>query len=754
MNKAMMLSVFSSSNNAPFLSDAFEVWDYRETEIITVGENKYFAGKNGHNLLITGYDFDAGFSKGFLYKTAATVSAPAADTAFIAADVNNFFYASNGTPNQIPVVSLFENVDYAGKLFNRHYTQTVNELGFETYEPRVWQTVLYNTQKTGTDLERCNSYFKVPEKNAAAKYIPTDYLTNTAAITALGTGSIIYDKNGTYTEVSSSNNLRLDKQNKVKSLGLVVLKRNTGANYTSTHSGNSSCENFIFDAEAAANGPSLSGSNNIYRKNYIKNLVAAGYLITNLDLTSEVKYNIWKQANCITLTNSPVITIDSCLLNTIFNFGMLGYSIASGGKHTIKNCKIITSKNTNGVPIFGGYNTVTGQGIKDVDFINNNVTINLLSSLFAIGNSSEQGTVNIKNNNFKVITGESGSSLVNIAAASNKAGVFYNIENNQFIINDKVARFFQIDGIRGVNCINNRSEINRCIASISNATESVTYKNNVFWSLSPVAQNNDNYSGIVVNRTTNTGVYIPIAIEGNNVKNARAYGQTYGDHGCVMVNNYNDYVIRYNRLEGAGIANVIMRNDTVASSANGVCSYNVSVKSGLLSKGVSDLKIYNNSIFEPDGSGIRLMLTQIGSPSRSNIVKNNIVIDRNIGSSAYLVQINDEDASYKHTIDYNVYYSTKEKPFIKDTTEYTFSEWQALGYDTHSVMLTTEQVDSLFPTGQLYSSTPQVIGENLGESNEDGLDISTNWGSQTTIPSIVTKKQLTVGAWQVGAYIQ
>lgn len=54
----------------------------------------------------------------------------------------------------------------------------------------------------------------------------------------------------------------------------------------------------------------------------------------------------------------------------------------------------------------------------------------------------------------------------------------------------------------------------------------------------------------------------------------------------------------------------------------------------------------------------------------------------------------------------------------------------------------------------IYPLLPILIGENLGATFEDALDISTNWGNENQVPSVVTKKQPSTGLWQVGAYVQ
>ena len=142
--------------------------------VIDVGGTKYFkdASTNARNFLITTYDFDSTWDKGYPWKSAATISAPTGDAILIAADKNNFLYDSGGTPNQIPVTSLFQDIDYEHRFFNRHAPQVLDSNGVEIYEPRVLDIVLYANVKSGADLTTCQSYYGVPvEVTTGVKWV-------------------------------------------------------------------------------------------------------------------------------------------------------------------------------------------------------------------------------------------------------------------------------------------------------------------------------------------------------------------------------------------------------------------------------------------------------------------------------------------------------------------------------------------------------------------------------------------------------
>jgi hypothetical protein len=88
-------------------------------KIFQTGGNYYFFDRtgNGRHFLITNYDFDAVWTNGLPYKSIATISAPVGDAVLIAADINNTLYDVGGNPNQIPCVSLFQDIGYDHKLF-------------------------------------------------------------------------------------------------------------------------------------------------------------------------------------------------------------------------------------------------------------------------------------------------------------------------------------------------------------------------------------------------------------------------------------------------------------------------------------------------------------------------------------------------------------------------------------------------------------------------------------------------------------
>lgn len=140
---------------------------YLDGTITLVDTNYYFKDKttNNRDFLITDYDFNSDWTKGFPYKSAATISAPIGDTVLITADVNNFFYAADSTPNQLYVINFFQDIEYAHKVFSKHTERILNADSVEIYEPRVSGIAMYGDARSGADLTSCQSYFGVPTEN-------------------------------------------------------------------------------------------------------------------------------------------------------------------------------------------------------------------------------------------------------------------------------------------------------------------------------------------------------------------------------------------------------------------------------------------------------------------------------------------------------------------------------------------------------------------------------------------------------------
>jgi hypothetical protein len=95
--------------------------------------------------------------------------------------------------------------------------------------------------------------------------------------------------------------------------------------------------------------------------------------------------------------------------------------------------------------------------------------------------------------------------------------------------------------------------------------------------------------------------------------------------------------------------------------------------------------------------------------------------------------------------DYNVFYCESGSPvFAVDGVSKTFSQWQAMGYDQHSVVINPNFINttSFVPSARL------DYGTDLGTTWQTGLSTSADW-SAGTAPATTEQN----GKWQAGAII-
>ncbi len=95
--------------------------------------------------------------------------------------------------------------------------------------------------------------------------------------------------------------------------------------------------------------------------------------------------------------------------------------------------------------------------------------------------------------------------------------------------------------------------------------------------------------------------------------------------------------------------------------------------------------------------------------------------------------------------DYNLYYCETGTPAFKiANTYFTFAQWQAFGYDTHSVVINPNFIDFT----NFVPSAPLNYGTNLGSAWQTGLTANAGW-STSTMPATANQGAI----WQVGARV-
>jgi hypothetical protein len=238
-----------------------------------------------------------------------------------------------------------------------------------------------------------------------------------------------------------------------------------------------------------------------------------------------------------------------------------------------------------------------------------------------------------------------------------------------------------------------------------------------------------------------------------------------GENGAVTHGVFTGYnlnaLIKYNYLNNVP-SGIQMKSNGMTNTSGGV-AYNIVNNIGLVAipvKGMKNVNIFNNTFYSkqvPYQSatiGVWRGLIDIYAntdegqdPNTSNSsgtnIKNNIFYTKN---QIYNISVHDTQSLQGFQSDYNVFYCESGTPMF----EYlgvgkTFAQWQALGYDTHSVVVNPNFMDFT----NFVPSTPLNYGTNLGTSWQAGLSTSAAWN----VGSAPSMSNQSGTSWQVGARV-
>jgi uncharacterized repeat protein (TIGR02059 family) len=251
---------------------------------------------------------------------------------------------------------------------------------------------------------------------------------------------------------------------------------------------------------------------------------------------------------------------------------------------------------------------------------------------------------------------------------------------------------------------------------------------------SPVATNN-NLDGAVI-----TG----------NKFNWSGSDMTVIPHGLFTGHNRN-VVAKYNYLNYVPMG-IIRKSGNSMSNTGGGVAYNI-VKSGAVAvvvKGMSNVNIYNNTFYTDRTESqtwrplVNIYTNTDGgrySIAHGTKIYNNIFYTK---YQTFAISVDDAESLVGLECDYNIYWCENGSPrFHVNGAVKTFAQWQAMGYDLHSVVMNPGFKDllSFVPTKRL------DYGKDLGTEWKDGLAIDAKWG--TTDPATAAQN----GKWQVGAVV-
>lgn len=221
-------------------------------------------------------------------------------------------------------------------------------------------------------------------------------------------------------------------------------------------------------------------------------------------------------------------------------------------------------------------------------------------------------------------------------------------------------------------------------------------------------------------------------------------------HGIFTGHNRN-VVIKYNYLSFVPMGIISKSSNNMSHSGGGV-AYNI-VKGGAVAvnvKGISNLNIFNNTFYcdrtrSQTWRALVLIYTNTDdgnySVAHGTKIYNNIFYTRH---NTYAITIEDDESLKGLECDYNVYWSDAGEPLFNISgIEKTFPEWQAMGFDAHSVVVNPQFTDlvNFVPANRL------DYGMNLGAEWQKGLSANAKWG--TTDPLTADQD----GTWQAGAIV-
>ena len=219
----------------------------------------------------------------------------------------------------------------------------------------------------------------------------------------------------------------------------------------------------------------------------------------------------------------------------------------------------------------------------------------------------------------------------------------------------------------------------------------------------------------------------------------------------VIFTGYNINVkIKYNYLKNS--PNGIQRKSNGMTDLSGVVAYNIisNPKLGIVVKGMNGVRIFNNTLYcerTPAQTGRGLIDVHTNTDNGLNAPSTGARVYNNIFYTKYetlCINVMDQESLAGFESDYNVFYCETGTPRFNAGGSYkTFSEWQALGYDQHSVVINPnfKNFTDFVPAERL------DYGTDLGENYIEGFAIDAVWSNVSPRTAVQNDK------WQVGARI-
>lgn len=261
------------------------------------------------------------------------------------------------------------------------------------------------------------------------------------------------------------------------------------------------------------------------------------------------------------------------------------------------------------------------------------------------------------------------------------------------------------------------------------------------------------------------GQEIPTAYT-DNYKGAEITGNKFNWVGCqdsntithgIFTGYHTDVKVMYNYLDHVPMG--IIRKSNGLTDTAGVVAYNIIVSPpavGVVVKGMNGVRIYNNTFFSEDslyvGPGIGtwrgLIDVYQNTDASAGVVgtatgtkiKNNIFYTRKPLTN---INVMEHECLEGFECDYNIYWCEEGEPmFMLEGVRKTFTEWQALGYDTHSMVMNPYFKDFI-------NFTPQFRVQ-WGTPTEFDMGIAASDYWVAGMDPVLVKQD---GYWQQGARV-
>lgn len=749
-------------------------------EIITIAGSRYFRDITGNNrhFLITNDDLPVnGF--GFPYKSSAVISPPV-DAVLQAADVNGYLYTA-GVPNQLPVNAFFQDIDYEHINFARHLPQILNASGVEIFEPCVVDICMYNTVKAGAALTTCQAYFGVPAEDMTAKWcspaiaVPPGNdanpgtkllpdLTIQHAIDSENTGLRVYFKTNQDFVAAYG---RVDdwlKNNKLYALGYCRNLNNYDASNILRINGANVGEliNFTFEITDAVLRSVLitSASTLIFNHDRFKldngggvygeflhclNSVFAGSIGNSAIRLRLYAYNLNHVVSGNIFNLTAVGTLSSYDFAMTQNTTPLGNLVYTHNKHIgvrvgAYYCMNIAQTLTGNMLVKDNYYNVTGALGTYIWIWGNRVTSTMTLEIcyekFFV-NTAFYKTIEIAEHQINIPYIHHCETYLNTAGSVR--GKSYHSGNvlveycHTFGENVAITHGDDYDG-----------DVQNGEVLAANLYHTIRYCK--IW-VNRDAQSHIN-SGFT---TTDADNKIIVEDIGNYIRGFGCYNATIGNADGIITGWQRNGKYRYNFIEG--VYNGFNIHGVTNFTTEGILANIIKdCQRGIFISGLTAINIFNNTIISK-WNGAYGLYCQIGT---SGVVfKNNIVILLGTGNCYGVRTV----GGGVDTVDYNLYYCPNGNlRFTEGGIDRTFAQWQALGYDAHSRVLTATEFTNLFinmatDNYALKTSSAAIgAGEKQIALYDDCLDATTNYPKdRPTLISIVTKAQGVVA--DCGAYV-